>query len=286
MLLPVAESYVLQLAGGKLFLVVGRFAVPFLFVAGMLAIGSFHAYLGDAYKRKHLFTYSALLLALLTVAVPFAGHLVAPLWWAVPVMQGILFGLGVTAGNTVAIDMTGSPCRTRANIAYAFASRLGMLTGLVAGIAFGEMEHEVMYAAAVTALLSAGCMSGVRVPFRSPIGMSVCNLDRFLLPSAWLPAVNVLLAAFALACFPPALPLLLLLIVPLTRLFVNLSHHCQRGTAISTLQLSLDTGVLAGLSVGALYFDVRICLLLGVAALSVLFFFLLTRPYYKRRRTR
>ena len=38
--------------------------------------------------------------------------------------------------------------------------------------------------------------SRVYVAFRAPIGVSLCNMDRFLLPRAWVPAINMQLIAF------------------------------------------------------------------------------------------
>lgn len=258
---------------------------PLLFVAGMLAIGPFHAYLEDTYKRKHIFIYSALLLALTAVAIHWAEAVTGKWWWLIASVQGVWFGLAVTAGSTVAIDITNSPHRTQANIVYSFASRLGMLAGLAGGYLFVGSSH-LMYGVAALSLLGGCFMLRIHVPFRSPIGMSYCNLDRYLLPSAWFPAFNTLLMAFALACFPLLLPLLLLLLIPMTRLFVNLSHHCQRGTANATLQIALDAGVLIGLSTGHDYSHLRMYLFAVAAAVAIWLFCFVSYPYYKRRRIR
>jgi hypothetical protein len=260
-------------------------ATPLFFMAGMLAIGPFHAYLEDAYKRKHIFVYSAFLLALLLAATPVVKPYIGKVWWASVMVQGGLFSLAVTAGNTVSIDITHSLRRTRANIIYAFFSRMGMLTGLTVGFACAYRDDLIYWAAAAT-LLSLFFVLWIHVPFRSPIELSFCSLDRFLLPLGWLPALNVFLGAFALGCFPPALPLLLLLIVPMTHLFVNLSFHCQRGTANGMLQTALDLGVLAGLGAGSYYHPIRGYLALSVAAAALLLFFLVAYPYYRRKRVR
>ena len=99
-----------------------------------------------------------------------------------------------------------------------------------------------------------GCLSDhvaescVYVPFRAPEGVGLLNLDRFFLPKAWLPAINVCALAIGIgmttSLLPPytwictvALLALAIGVVPLTRMFVKLSHHCQRGTANTTMQV-------------------------------------------------
>ena len=47
--------------------------------------------------------------------------------------------------------------------------------------------------------------SRVYVAFRAPIGLRLCSLDRFLLPRAWVPALNMLLIAFVPGVLLPLL---------------------------------------------------------------------------------
>ena len=66
---------------------------------------------------------------------------------------------------------------------------------------------------------------------------------------------------------------------------VDVSHHCQRGTANTTLQLATQTGLILGLVEGE-----RIAnnLLFGCITilLAVLMFVTVTWPYFKQKRVR
>ncbi len=48
-------------------------------------------------------------------------------------------------------------------------------------------------------------VSRVYVPFRAPIGMKVCSMDRFLLPRGLIPAFNLILIAFIPGLMLPVL---------------------------------------------------------------------------------
>ena len=129
--------------------------------------------------------------------------------------------------------------------------------------------------------------------------MRLCGMDRFLLPRAWVPALNMLLIAFVPGVLLPllyigdyiallALVILVCLTMPFTKMFVKLSHHCQRGTANTTCYLAMETGLLAGLATACRLADAYLLYhAAGVAAILAIFFFaLLTYPYYKKKRVR
>ncbi|WP_294474550.1 MFS transporter [uncultured Bacteroides sp.] len=72
-------------------------------------------------------------------------------------------------------------------------------------------------------------------------------------------------------------------------MFVKLSHHCQRGTANTTHLLASEVGIALGIAV-ACYMDMDTdrMLYIGqiVASVALLFFVLITHPYYKRKKVR
>lgn len=269
------------------------------FAFGMFAVGPFHAYLGDTYRRKDVFLVAVLLMAAATLGYAFAGHYLHVCLLAL--LQGAGFGMAVTGGITLAIDITVSSCRSRSNVLYAWASRLGMMVGACAGV-WVEMVYGfrlLVYVASALLLCSAYFVSRLYVAFRAPIGVSVCNLDRFLLPRAWLPAVGVVLMAWVPGMWLPLLSagevtpiffmaVCVVLMLPLTRLFVRLSHHCQRGTANTTCHLAADGGLLAGMAFSWLLADTELIhrAALLTAVLALLFFVLLAIPYYKKKRVR
>ena len=264
--------------GEQLGVSVGQAGSMFLvFVVAMFAVGPFHAYLVDEYKRKHVLLYSAL------------------------IMLAAVLGYAFVDGYTMAIDITTSARRSAGNMVYAWAARLGMLVGVVLGIGMYKMYgfRMVTYLSVAAGLASIFFASRVYVAFRAPIGVSLCNMDRFLLPRAWVPAINMLLIAFVPGALLPlmfvgdywslaALAVLVFITVPFMKMFVKLSHHCQRGTANTTCHLSMETGLLVGMAVACHLMDkAQIYHVASVAAmLAVFFFVLLTYPYYKKKRVR
>ena len=286
--------------GEQLGVSVGQAGSMFLvFVVAMFAVGPFHAYLVDEYKRKHVLLYSALIMLAAVLGYAFVDGYTKFLLLAA--VQGACFGLATTAGITVAIDITTSARRSVGNMVYAWAARLGMLVGVVLGIGMYKMYgfRMVTYLSVAAGLASIFFASRVYVAFRAPIGVSLCNMDRFLLPRAWVPAINMLLIAFVPGALLPlmfvgdywslaALAVLVFITVPFMKMFVKLSHHCQRGTANTTCHLFMEAGLLVGMAVACHLMDkAQIYHVASVAAmLAVFFFVLLTYPYYKKKRVR
>ena len=177
--------------GEQLGVSVGQAGSMFLvFAVAMFAVGPFHAYLVDEYKRKHVLLYSALIMLAAVLGYAFVDGYTKFLLLAA--VQGACFGLATTAGITVAIDITTSARRSAGNMVYAWAARLGMLVGVVLGIGMYKMYgfRMVTYLSVAAGLASIFFASRVYVAFRAPIGVSLCNMDRFLLPRAWVPAVS------------------------------------------------------------------------------------------------
>lgn len=270
-----------------------------LFAAAMFAVGPFHAYLVDAYKRKHIYLYSMFIMLAAVWGYAFADSYTQYL--LLVLLQGACFGLATTAGITVAIDITTSARRSAGNMVYAWMGRLGMLVGAMLGIWLYKIDgfRMVIYLSVAVGLLSMWFVSRVYVAFRAPIGMALCNADRFLLPRAWLPAVNMLLITFVPGLLLPlmftgcywtlaALTVWILITVPCIRMFVKLSHHCQRGTANTTCHLAMEAGLLIGAATACQLMDKVQIYRIGLVAavLAALFFVLLTYPYYKRKRVR
>ena len=270
-----------------------------LFAAAMFVVGPFHAYLCDEYKRKNVLLYSTLVMLAATLGYAFVDSYIKLLLLAL--VQGACFGLATTAGITMAIDITASSRRSAGNMVYAWSARLGMLTGAGLGVLLYDIHgfRMMVYLAIAAGIFSMLFASRVYVAFRAPIGMRLCSLDRFLLPRAWVPALNMLLIAFVPGLLLPllyigdyiafsVLAILVLLTIPFTRMFVKLSYHCQRGTANTTCYLAMETGILIGLATACRLADMYLlyhaaCV---VAILALFFFVLLAYPYYKRKRVR
>ena len=72
-------------------------------------------------------------------------------------------------------------------------------------------------------------------------------------------------------------------------MFVKLSHHCQRGTANTTHLLAGEVGITLGIAV-ACYMDTdtdqMFYIVQIVASVALLFFVLITYPYYIKKKVR
>lgn len=315
---------------------------------GMLVAGPFYAYVLDAYKRKLVCLFSLLL----TIAGIYCYLFVstAVQLWLLSGVQGIVFGFASTACVTLGIDVTSSKLRSMGNTAFTWGSRLGLMIGMVSGVFIWLYYgfHVMQIAAMLTCALAFLCALCVKVPFHAPILTCVCSLDRFFLPRAWLPALNILL----IGCLPGLLlPLLSayyfiwigagflfisllkkffktglhwcisaglvliclalfgsmflpdefcafllgmglgLVVTEFLILFINLSEHCERGTANTTHLLSWEIGLALGyacswLLLGNGEFDVVPHVLQAVSALALLLFAFATYPYYLKKKVR
>ncbi len=275
---------------------------PFFLLGGLLA-GPFHAYLADTFRRKHVLL-GALAGIVLTMTVATYIREMCYVW--VALVQGLCLALAIGAGTTISIDITLSGHRTSGNMLFAFCGRVGMICGIMGGV-WGLFHYSLTYLtylAAACGGLSFILASLVYVPFRAPIGVSLCSIDRFLLPRAWVPAINVGILAYAFGLFLMdvvgiegyvwVLPLFLLpaLTPMLIKMFVKLSHHCQRATGNMTFNLFMDAGLLAGIwtvsymkSMNQVWMDGD-SLIFVFLALALLMYVFVTRPYYKRKRVR
>lgn len=337
-------------------------AMFLLLTLGMFAIGPFHAYLVDAYKRKYVCAFSFATMMAATAGYAFVNDITQLLLLCF--VQGVAFGMATTAGITLAIDITGSNLRSSGNVAFSWMARMGMLAGISLGVGLYQWYdfHTLLYISVAIGLAGIFFVSRVYVPFRAPIVTKLCSSDRFLLPRGWVPALNLMLVAFIpglllpvfphslsdvfidklevpffaivgigfllsillarivyreektwrvillgtslmmvalilLGEFPAAVVAVLLglglgLITPeFLLIFVKLSKHCQRGTANTTHLLAWEAGMSLGLatacylsveySVDTIYHVGRI-----LAPVSLVFFTLLTYPYFKRNRVR
>lgn len=274
-----------------------------LMLAGLFLSGPFNAYLGDACYRKSVFVWPAAILLVALLGYIYADGLVE--WGVLALIEGVCWGLASAAGVTLSIDVTESGNRTRANVVYARWNSIGMALGMFLGfwLYWQYTVTVVLYAAIAVGVLGILEASRIHVPFRAPMGVKLCNLDRFILPRAWLPALNVYLLALACGVFASLMVweadapwlygllllvmALLLSVVPLVRMFVRLSQHCQRGTSNTTLNLAIDAGMISGFAV-ANWQPHETLLYIGsiTAVVSVLLFIVATYPYYKNKRVR
>lgn len=333
---------------------------------GVVLAGPFCNYLMDLYSRKTLSLFTFSIVLIITVGYTFVCR--SPELFVLAFVQGIAFGVTTTSLITLSIDITLSSHRSKGNLIFGWFTGLGLLLGAATGNALylNYNFETVIIASVLIGLLGILFISGIRIPFRAPIGTSLCSLDRFILPHSIAFAFNTLLLAFIPGILLPvvhfkmqdlfwadgwAVPYLLvsgaafLLSLPFVKLynksnlsaraivgistiivamgslvyidhfagglcsaillgvglsialpvmlyfFIDLSSHCQRGTANSTHLLSLKLGLSIGVAVSCMLADehlshlaYRIALMASVLALIC--FALVSRPYHQKKKVR
>lgn len=337
-------------------------AMFLLLTLGMFAIGPFHAYLVDAYKRKYVCAFSFATMMAATAGYAFVNDITQLLLLCF--VQGVAFGMATTAGITLAIDITGSTLRSSGNVAFSWMARMGMLAGISLGVGLYQWYdfRTLLYISVAIGLTGIFFVSRVYVPFRAPIVTKLCSSDRFLLPRGWLPALNLMLIAFIPGLLLPVFPhslsdvmigglyipffaivgigflfsillarvvhreeetwrmvllgislmmvsLFLLGELPIAivavllglglglvapeflLIFVKLSKHCQRGTANTTCLLAWEAGMSMGLATAcylSVEYSVDTIYHLGrmLSPVMLVFFTLVTYPYFKKKRVR
>ena len=113
-------------------------------------------------------------------------------------VQGLAFGIGTTAGITLAIDITNSTLRSAGNVSFSWTARLGMLLGIILGVWLYQSHsfQNLLTVSVITGAVGILMLSGVYVPFRAPIVTKLYSFDRFLLLRGWVPAINLTLITF------------------------------------------------------------------------------------------
>lgn len=177
-----------------------------LLTLGMFAVGPFHAYLVDAYKRKYVCAFSFLTMIAATAGYAVVNDITQLLLLCF--IQGVAFGMATTAGITLAIDITGSNLRSSGNVAFSWMARMGMIIGISLGVWLYRWYdfRTLLYISVAVGVAGVFFVSRVYVPFRAPIVTRLCSTDRFLLSRGWLPALNLVLIAFMPGLLLPVLP--------------------------------------------------------------------------------
>lgn len=168
------------------------------FAVGMFLPGPFGAHLMEKCSRKSVGLWSVFVMGLLALPaniLPDVPALLIVLYG----LQGVCFGLAQTAlGSTLVNDVLHSSERDRGDILYAWAGRLGIPLGLLAGMllpAFAPQKHLGLFALLPCALAFL-LIAQTRVPFKAPVQVSVVSLDRFLLPRSFRLSLSLFAAPF------------------------------------------------------------------------------------------
>ncbi len=191
MLWPVLPDWMMSTYGATPLQAGGIMA---LFGITIFILGPTFSYLVDTYKRK-----SVCLLGILIVTAATGGYWVAGgllLTAVFRIIQGTMYGMTCMAtGGTLVIDITRSPRRTEANIAFAWFGRFGLSIGPLAGFLLYELCNikVVLAVSCILGILSFICIALIKIPFRAPLCPPKFSKDRFWLPNGWLMFINLLL---------------------------------------------------------------------------------------------
>jgi MFS family permease len=172
-----------------------------LVIGAMLVMGPFYSYLLDTYRRKYMY----MLVLIVMTGIVFSYGIVnneAELWMLC-LAQGMAFGVGAMGIVTLGIDLTVSTKRNVSCAAFSWWARFGMFGGVVLGTVLYLLYNfeTVILVSAVLEMVGLFVILTVHVPFRAPIGVKVCSLDRFFLLRGWLPMLNLIFAAFVPGLF-------------------------------------------------------------------------------------
>ena len=270
-------------------------------LVGLIAVGPLHAWLADAYKRKHVAVFATFGLMCCFLGIMWIESFAALL--ALGCFGGACYGMAISALITISIDIVNSEQRTLANKALAYALCTGAFLGVAIGggtllIIYGS-DAWLSYVGAACLMLSGLLTQSVYVAFRAPIGVTMFGLDRFFLPRTWLPTLLMLFIGFIPGLYLPwaassqilysllSILLLALLVYPVITVYVNLAEHCQRATSVSSCFLGVMSGILLGACLSTLYLCMECTHAMAAIALgAALVCFPFAYRYYRKHKVR
>ena len=276
------------------------------FTLGMFLIGPFHAYLVDAYKRKYVCMFAAAWMARMGMI---AG-IILGVWLYQSQSFQTLLTVSVITGAVGILMLSGVYVPFRAPIVtklYSF-DRFLLLRGWVPAINLILITFiPGLLVPMVHPFLNDFVLgnTGIPVPFfvGTALGyiVSLFFARLFFLKEKTLRlviiglgleivAMSLLNTDISIGISSVLLGLGLGFILPeFLVMFVKLSHHCQRGTANTTHLLATEIGISLGIAT-ACYMELDTDKMLHtgqiVASIALLFFALITYPYYIKKKVR
>lgn len=166
------------------------------FAAGMYVPGPFLSFIVEAYARKKVCLLSILALALPALLLPAAcsGGWAPALLFAEGAVFAVLQGV---LGSTLLNDLLPSELRTRGDVAYAWAGRIGVPLGAAAGLFLPHLltAQQCGWTAALAGVPAFLLVCNVGVPLKAPVKVPLLSADRFFQRSCWPMFLNILPSA-------------------------------------------------------------------------------------------
>jgi predicted MFS family arabinose efflux permease len=152
-----------------------------VYVVAGLCIRPFSGFLIDYFPRKKF--YVAVFALFTLCGVLYFGAVAVWIFIAVRLLHGLVWGLIIPAGNTIAIDIVPAERRGEGIGYYGMSMNIAMALGPLLGIVLQDhLDFRwVVGGAAGTSLLGLLVSLWIRVPFHAPHAHAVLSLDRFIL---------------------------------------------------------------------------------------------------------
>lgn len=241
------------------------------FIVGLFPLGPLNSYLIDRFKRKNVCLIALFLMLSLTLFYPYAESIIDVM--ILRFVQGVLFGVvTMTTGSTLVIDFTASKMRTRSNRTFARFGRLGVVSGVALGL-YLLPSRDFMELTSLSAIIAIGSLLlllFLRIQFRAPLETSKFSLDRFILPAALLPGLNMLFISFVLGLLMASQTDEFLFITLFASFVLTYKVHKVKGDFMTSRQ-ELEVGyALAGIGLVLLFLlDFPFAAYLGVFLVGV-----------------
>lgn len=164
-----------------------------IYVVAGLCIRPFSGILIDSYSRKKLYL---ILFALFSIcSVLYFGAIAIWMMLVIRLLHGLVWGLIIPTGNTIAIDIVPSERRGAGIGYYGMSMNIAMAMGPLLGILLQDHLSFtwVLSVAVGTSLMGLIISTAIRVPVHVPAPHAVLSLDRFILRKGILAGVAMLL---------------------------------------------------------------------------------------------
>jgi predicted MFS family arabinose efflux permease len=151
------------------------------YVVAGLCIRPFSGFMIDHFPRKKFYVFTFVLFTLFTIC--YFGAAAVWIFLALRLLHGIVWGLIIPAGSTIAIDIVPSERRGEGIGYYGMSMNIAMALGPLMGILLQDhMNFQwVIACASGTSLLGLLTSVFIREPYHAPHAHAVLSLDRFIL---------------------------------------------------------------------------------------------------------
>lgn len=163
---------------------IGRLFVSLAFVVGLFLVGAFNAYLLDTYKRKNIGMMALVMLGVVHSFLNISSFSPFVTVLFLCLLQGVSFALvQASLGSTLLNDLSQSQQRDSVDRNFALSGKVGWILGLgimaLCEILPGNNNSIETWIPVVGVLIALLLVVSLKVPFRAPLVLPLCSIDRF-----------------------------------------------------------------------------------------------------------